>query len=131
MRFKPRSESIEAAKMPIPKIYLVVRGDLPAGLQAVQAAHALRQFVEEHPETDRAWFEQSNTLALLALPNEATLGVLLVRASRHKVPVSAFREPDRGNELTAIALGPQGKQLTKHLPLALSTHGPTQHEGSA
>lgn len=30
------------------KLYLVVRADLPPGPQAVQAAHAARQFAAEH-----------------------------------------------------------------------------------
>jgi peptidyl-tRNA hydrolase len=101
------------------KLYLIVRGDLPPGQQAVQAAHALRQFVYEHPETDRVWFEQSNTLALLASSNEAHLGVIAEEAHRRRIPVACFREPDRNNELTAIAIGPQGKNLTRNLPLAL------------
>lgn len=101
------------------KLYLVVRGDLPPGLQAVQAAHALRQWCEEFPAEDRIWYRESNTLALLAIPNEAALGVLLAAAKRRRCPVAAFNEPDRNNELTAIALGPQGKTLTRNLPLAL------------
>lgn len=32
--------------------------------------------------------------------------------------MAAFREPDRNNELTAIALGPEGKKITKGLRLA-------------
>ena len=103
------------------KLYLIVRSDLSVGQQAVQAAHALRAFVEEHPEEDRRWFEKSNTLALLSVPNEGTIGVIYQRAMELGIPASVFREPDQGNALTAIAIGPQGKRLTKNLPLALKS----------
>lgn len=103
----------------VDKLYLIVREDLPPGQQAVQAAHALRLFVALHPEIDRAWYEESNTLALLGLPNEVALGVIVEKAQRLGVPVACFREPDRNNELTAIALGPRGNNLTRNLPLAL------------
>lgn len=98
---------------------MVTREDLSPGQQAIQAAHALRQFTAEHPEIDKAWFEKSNTLALLGVKNEAALGVIHKKALCRDIPVAAFREPDRDNELTAIAIGPTGKQLTKNLPLAL------------
>lgn len=52
------------------KLFLVTRSDLPPGQQAVQAAHALREFVELYPEEDRLWYERSNTLAFIAAPDE-------------------------------------------------------------
>jgi hypothetical protein len=88
----------------------------------VQAAHALQAFNIEHPEETRMWHDQSNTLAFLCVRDEQALGVLHQRAVDGVVPVAAFREPDRANELTAIAIGPQGKKLTKGLPLALHDH---------
>lgn len=101
------------------KLYLVTRSDLPAGQQAVQAAHAMRQFAADFPDVDRQWFESSNTLALLAVPDEPSLARLL-RKARWRGPVSEFREPDRGGELTAIAIGPWGKPVVARLPLALA-----------
>ena len=102
------------------KLFLVTRADLPAGQQAVQAAHAMREFVEHHPEHDRAWYRESNTLAFLAVPNERALGVLLKKARRRDIPVAAFHEPDRNNEMTAIALDHAGRGLVSDLPLALA-----------
>lgn len=101
------------------KLYLVTRTDLSPGQRAVQAAHALRAFVEEHPETDKAWFQSSNYLALLEVPGERQLSNLLERARFQGLPASGFREPDRENELTAIALGPGAKKICRGLPLAL------------
>ncbi len=102
------------------KLHLVTRRDLSAGQQAVQAAHALREFVREHPQTDLDWYEKSNTLAFLSVEDESSLQDLLSKALRRRIAVSGFREPDRDEELTAVAIGPQGKGLCRGLRLALS-----------
>jgi peptidyl-tRNA hydrolase len=102
------------------KLYLVTRGDLPAGQQAVQACHALRQFVEEHPEVERAWFAGSSHLALLAVADEGELARLLVEARDRGLLAAAFREPDLGDALTAVALEPGARRLLRRLPLALA-----------
>jgi hypothetical protein len=113
----------------VDKLYLIVRADLAPGLQAAQLVHAMRQWVEEYPRDDRKWFDNSNTVALLALPNEAALGVLLGQAQRFGIPAAAFREPDLDNQLTALALGPQAKRLTRNIPPAFRKNdripGPT------
>jgi peptidyl-tRNA hydrolase len=101
------------------KLYLVTRQDLPPGVQAVQSCHALRQFGAECPDVDKRWFEESNTLAFLCVSDERELGVLYQKAVKRNLPVAAFREPDLGNSLTAIALGPSCAKLTERLPLAL------------
>lgn len=101
------------------KLYLVTREDLPDGQQAVQAVHAMREFTELHPREDREWYEKSKTLALLATKDEPTLRRLLERAQQRGLSVATFYEPDRNNELTAIAIGPRGKNLCRRLPLAL------------
>ena len=102
------------------KLYLVTREDLPAGQQAVQAAHALTEFLVQHGKVARDWYEKSNTLAFLAVPNEKALGVISRKARDRLIPVSVFREPDRQNEVTALAIGPEGRRLVRNLPLALS-----------
>lgn len=101
------------------KLFLITRADLPPGQQAVQAAHAGRVFQHEHPIIERAWFETSNTLAFLKVANEPALARLLERARWKGYEASGFREPDRGNELTAIAIGPRGKSLCQSLAPAL------------
>lgn len=62
----------------------------------------------------------SNTLCLLAVNNEETLKALADRATREGFSVSRFYEPDRENELTAIALEPAAKRICKGLDLALA-----------
>lgn len=103
------------------KLYLVTRSDLPPGQQAVQAAHSLREWSARHPEIDRQWYEESNTLALLVVEDEQALGRLLQRAGAHGIPYAEFHEPDRGNEMTAVALAPgeASRRLCRGLSLAL------------
>ena len=106
----------------VERLHLVVRGDLPPGAQAVQAVHAARQFAFEHAEVEQRWFDTSNTLALLAVPDEVSLLELLELAGRSGARVSVFREPDLGGAATAIAVEPgaKGRRLCRRLPRALA-----------
>jgi len=101
------------------KLYLVTRGEVAPGYRAVQAAHALRQFTAEFPELDREWFERSNYIALLEVPNEYFLKELVEMARMGDYKVAQFHEPDIGDQLTAIALEPSAKSICKSLSLAL------------
>jgi peptidyl-tRNA hydrolase len=107
-----------------PKLYLVTRRDLPAGQQAVQAAHALRAFVDAHPSIDRAWYRESRTLVMLAAPDEPALMALASEAAARGVPVAPHHEPDHGGALGAIALGPEASSLVRRIPLALAASAP-------
>lgn len=62
------------------KLFLITRADLPPGQQAVQAAHAFREFVEEHREAEAAWYRSSNHLAFLSAKDEPALEALLKEA---------------------------------------------------
>lgn len=115
VRVHPRGPGKEGT-CPI-KLYIVVRADLKPGLQAAQACHALRLFSEEHPEEDRAWYEGSNNLVLLQIPNEEEL--LRLKEKANGTPASLFREPDIADEATALAIAPSGKKLVSNLPLLL------------
>ncbi len=102
------------------KLHVVVRADLPAAPQGVQSMHAAIQFAMEHPEVGRRWFEESNFLAWLRAPDENALYRLIERAERFGVKYSAFREPDLGNCITAVAFEPgkPGRKVCSGLPLA-------------
>lgn len=100
------------------KLYLIVRRDLSPSARAVQLCHALRAFVEEHPAEDQVWFQQSNTLVLLEVDNEDCLRHLTEKAQAAGVSWALFREPDIGDQITAIAIAPTGKKLVRGLPLA-------------
>jgi peptidyl-tRNA hydrolase len=102
------------------KLHLITRADLPLGQQAVQIVHAMREFVREHPDEDHEWYRKSNTLAFLEVEDEKALTALLSAARLRRIACSGFREPDRDDELTAIAIGPQGKGLCRRLRLAMS-----------
>lgn len=104
------------------KLYIVTRRDLAPGYQAVQSCHAMQQFAVEHETIDRRWFIFSNHLALLSVSGEPELLSLLASAIDSGIAVSAFREPDVGNAITAIALEPGEKtaHLCSYLPLALA-----------
>ena len=105
-----------------PCLYLVVRGDLSPGRQVAQAVHAARQFAEAHPETEREWFESSNTLAVLSVPDVEALLAIRCRAEILGLRFSLFREPDLRDEPTALALEPSrfSRRLCHNLRLALS-----------
>jgi len=107
------------------KLYLVTRSDLAPGYQAVQSCHAMRQFTADHPDVDREWHAVSNYLALLSVADEVELMRLIAAAKDLGIRWSAFREPDVGGQITAIALEPHEKtsQLCRSLPLALKVAG--------
>lgn len=103
------------------KLYLITRRDIPPGYQAVQSCHAIRQFTADHPEADAEWFKASNFLALLSVENEIELMRLIVGASDMGLKWSAFREPDVGGAITAIAIEahPKTQKLCESLPRAM------------
>lgn len=101
------------------KLYIVTRDDLPPAQQAVQAAHALTEYIVQHREGASSWYSTSNTLALLSVPTEDSLKLLITKARRKGFVLSEFREPDRPHELTAVAFEPKAKSLLRNLQLAL------------
>lgn len=102
------------------KLTLVLREDLAPGAQLAQVLHAGLAFAREHRAPFEAWQDASNTVAVLAVPDERALERLVARAREAGVPVVCWREPDRADELTAVALGPgpETRRLCRGLPLA-------------
>ena len=103
------------------KLYVVTRRDIGPGYQGVQSQHAAIQFAFDHPGRAAEWFKGSNFLAWLSVADEVELMRLLVGAKDHGIRWSAFREPDVGGAITAIALepGPKTIKLCEGLPRAL------------
>lgn len=93
------------------RLYVVVRGDLPPGLQMAQACHAVREFSREHPDID-----VGENLVVLQAKHEGEL--LRIWLHSEAFEGSAFQEPDLGNEFTAIALDGAARPLVSSLPLA-------------
>jgi hypothetical protein len=100
---------------------VVTRADLSPGQQAVQAIHAATEFVALHPGE---W--AGCTVILLAVPDETALEQLVYDLPLW-VELVIFREPDRGGELTAIAVESLAASLLTHLPLALREE--VNHDG--
>ncbi len=103
------------------KLRVITRRDLPAWAQAAQLVHGALAFATEHPEVTRTWMGTSNTIVLLAERDERALSALLARAEEAGIPTARFTEPDLGDALTAVVLGPgeASRRLTRGLPLAL------------
>lgn len=102
------------------RLYIVTRADLPPGAQIAQSCHALRAFVELHPELDLAWHEAGGNLVVLSVENERALE----RLYTHAVDVeglagASFCEQDYADALTAVALEGSAQKLLSSLPLAL------------
>lgn len=103
------------------KLYVIVRNDLSPGMQIAQAIHAKDKFSMEHPAINNAWYEQSNYICVLQVADEDALFTIKNRALSLQIRCVSFSEPDRNDELTAIAIEPGSitKELCKNLKLAL------------
>jgi peptidyl-tRNA hydrolase len=103
------------------KVFLVTRADLKPGQQAVQAAHALTEFIFQHPTEAHRWKQESNTLVMLVVPDEERLRQMIEKALQRGIYHSIFQEPDLENALTAIAFAPGdlSYKLCSGIPLAL------------
>lgn len=86
--------------------------------------HALRQFVKDHPDIDKEWFEKSNYLGFLSVADEHELVKLAEAALAKGIKFSIFREPDIDNQITAIAIEPgiKSKKLCANLQLGLKEY---------
>jgi hypothetical protein len=91
------------------KLYVAVADSLGPGARLAQCAHAVAEVHAAQPDACRAWRDDSNTVVILAMP-AARLGEL----AQHE-GATPFREPDLGNELTAVAVFPQGDDTRRLL----------------
>ena len=82
--------------------------------------HAALDFAVAHPALVARWHGDSNTLVVLAAPDELALSWLCADARALGLLAVPFSEPDLGGALTAVALEPAARRLVAHLPLALS-----------
>ena len=81
------------------KMYVIVRKDLSNSQQAVQAGHALSEFLLYGKNTK--W--DNGTLIYLGVRGLWELEKLKMKLKMRNVPHSEFYEPDIGNQLTALA----------------------------
>jgi hypothetical protein len=96
------------------KLYVLVRDDLKTpGYKAVQAGHAVAEFLLEYGKTP-GW--DNGTLVFLVVKSEDELEYYQDLFAYREKLYSSFYEPDIGNQLTAVAvLG--ADTLVKDLPL--------------
>lgn len=87
------------------------------------------EFAAAYPAEWRVWYQTSNSVIVLNCQNERKLYEFAQKLRSKGQKVAEFREPDIGNELTAIAIcpGPEVKKLCSGLPLA----GKRVNEGAA
>lgn len=103
------------------KLITITRRDLDPGYQAVQAAHAAIEFQHEHPTVSKSWNEQSKYLIFLSVHDEQQLINYIDKFKKHDLKYTTFKEPDIGNQITAVAVEPceLSKKLCSNLPLML------------
>lgn len=81
------------------KLYVLVRKDLTKSQQAVQAGHAVAEYLLRGPST--LW--GNGTLVYLGLRDETELKEWCNHISSAGKKTIPFYEPDRNNEMTAFA----------------------------
>jgi len=89
------------------RLYVLIRRDLDKSYQAVQAGHAVAEWLLH----DQSW--QNSTLIYLGVRDEMSLCKWASMLSRRDKKWVGFREPDIGNQLTAIATLDDGKTFKK------------------
>lgn len=81
------------------KLYVLVRKDLPRKQQAVQAGHAVAEYLLRVP----AYEWDNGTLVYLGVKDECELLSWGERLTCNNIEWAGFREPDIDNQLTAIS----------------------------
>jgi hypothetical protein len=81
------------------KLYVAVRKDLSNSQRAVQAGHAVAEYMLNSPESN--WRNQ--TLIYLGVKGLTQLENLKMKLEMNDIQFVEFREPDIGNQTTAIA----------------------------
>lgn len=90
-------------------MYVITRDDLSPAYQAVQASHAVADFIFQHKDLANVWHNISNYIILLSVTNEADLCAVPKALRGLNISFTTFTEPDLGNELTAVAVSPGDK----------------------
>ena len=104
-------------------ITVLVREDLTPGYKVVQTSHALADFAIKHSQEFKEWQQGSNYLCCLESSTEE-IETLISRLEDYNIKYCIFREPDVGNQMTAIAVQAipkkQHNKLFKNFKLTLN-----------
>ena len=102
---------------------IICSDDMTQGYKVVQSAHALADFAVKHQDEFLKWQMGSNYLCCLEA-SESKINRLIDKLDYLEIKYEIFREPDIGNQMTAIAVEAisreQHKKLFKNLKLTLS-----------
>ena len=88
------------------KLYVLVRKDLTCSSSAVQAGHAVAQWMLRHGHT-KMW--ENETLIYLGIDTEEELERWQQKLDLKNIECVVFREPDLDEQKTAIACLHDGK----------------------
>jgi len=107
------------------KLYILTYRTLPIGYGAIQCSHALREWIEAHPEEDKNWYKTNNSIILLTASDLKEFRKILAKADAARITYSKFLEPDMAYQETAACFtpSPEARKLLKHCQLL---GGPTQ-----
>lgn len=83
------------------KLYVLIRKDLSFSYRSVQAGHAVAEWLLQHGQINKEW--ENGTLIYLDVENEQELILWTERLDRRDMKWTGFREPDIGDQMTAIA----------------------------
>ncbi len=91
------------------KLYVIVRKDLSISQRAVQAGHAVAEFLLHGPFS--RW--SNGTLIYLGVKGLNQLENIKFKFQREDISFVEFKEPDLNNETTAIATNVHSKYIEK------------------
>ena len=91
------------------KLYVIVRKDLSISQRAVQAGHAVAEFLLRGPFS--RW--SNGTLVYLGVKGLHQLENLKRKFENEGIDYIEFREPDIGNEITALATDVNSKHIER------------------
>jgi len=94
-------------------LYVIIRNDLSRSQKTVQAVHASAEFLLH--ENNHTW--DNGTVVCLKVRNEEELLNIESRLKNNTLTYRSFREPDTGNDMTALALVGE-KDMFRDLTLA-------------
>jgi peptidyl-tRNA hydrolase len=91
------------------KISILARQDLSQSQRAVQACQALAELMVRQAGDPSIveWTEKQRTLILLAVANEDELYRWEDELRARGIPCEHFKEPDMGDQVTALAVHPE------------------------
>ncbi len=103
------------------KMYVIVRGDLPPGLRAAQAGHAIAEIcLRQNRAASWNLDPLGNYLIILEVPDEGALLEAFQLVKSYNICREMFREPDLRSEATALAClpPPELNHVLSGFPLA-------------